>query len=138
MLKLLFICLVSLLPSVRAVFSPDTKRELVEALEACIGTCTAKKFAKLGSSNFDFHYCNDDEEGDGSSPWSTGSGLCPAFSALSDGKGGTNGAIGEWDVSKITNMYALFRSAFKFNQDISNWNVRFLFSFFFLTSIFLF
>ena len=52
-LKLLFICLVSLLPSVRAVFSPDTKRELVEALEACIGTCTAKKFAKLGSSNFD-------------------------------------------------------------------------------------
>jgi len=127
MLKLLFICLVSLLPSVRAVFSPDTKKQLVEALEVCIGACTAKKFTILGSSNFDFHFCDDGRE---TTPWSKGTGLCPAFSALSDGKGGTNGAIGEWDVSKITNMYSLFYSAFKFNQDIGNWNVRFFFFFF--------
>ena len=132
MLKLLFVCLVSLLPSVRAVFSPDTKRQLVEALQACIGKCTKKTFTILGSSNFDFFYCFDDRE---TTPWSTGSGLCPVFSALPDGKGGTNGAIGEWDVSKITNMYSLLYGAFKFNQDISNWNVRF---FFFIRLFFLF
>ena len=124
MLKLLFVCLVSLLPSVRAVFSPDTKRQLVEALQECIGACTANQFSKLGSTDFDFHYCHQDPVGQ---PWSTGSGVCPIFSASPDGKGGTNGAIGEWDVSKITNMYSLLYGAFKFNQDISNWNVRFFF-----------
>ena len=124
MLKLLFICLVSLLPSVRAVFSPDTKRQLVEALQACIGQCKYNRFSLVGSNNFDFHFCNADIAGD---DWSKGNGLCPAFSALPDGKGGTNGAIGEWDVSKITNMYSLLYGAFKFNQDISNWNVRFFF-----------
>ena len=33
------------------------------------------------------------------------------------------GAIGDWEVSQITNMNGLFSGASEFNQDISNWDV---------------
>jgi surface protein len=31
--------------------------------------------------------------------------------------------VRSWDVSKVTNMYAMFNKAASFNQDLSNWNV---------------
>jgi len=34
-----------------------------------------------------------------------------------------NGAIGNWDVSRVKNMYSMFAFAFEFNQDLSNWRV---------------
>ena len=34
-----------------------------------------------------------------------------------------NQDIGGWDVSSVTNMYAMFYEAGNFNQDISSWNV---------------
>jgi surface protein len=34
-----------------------------------------------------------------------------------------NQDIGNWDVSKVEDMYRMFYSAKKFNQDIGNWNV---------------
>jgi surface protein len=34
-----------------------------------------------------------------------------------------NQFIGNWDVSKVTNMQEMFRSSYAFNQDISSWNV---------------
>ena len=34
-----------------------------------------------------------------------------------------NEPIGNWDVSNVTNMYSMFNGASKFNQDISRWNV---------------
>ena len=30
--------------------------------------------------------------------------------------------IGTWDTSQVTNMYRMFRSAYKFNQPIGNWD----------------
>ena len=34
-----------------------------------------------------------------------------------------NQSIGQWDVSKVTNMEAMFLGATDFNQDISEWDV---------------
>ncbi|MED5474416.1 MAG: BspA family leucine-rich repeat surface protein, partial [Candidatus Neomarinimicrobiota bacterium] len=34
-----------------------------------------------------------------------------------------NGDISSWDVSSVTNMYSMFRSADAFNQDLSSWDV---------------
>jgi hypothetical protein len=34
-----------------------------------------------------------------------------------------NQPIGSWNVSKVTNMSEMFRSAFSFNQNIGSWNV---------------
>ena len=34
-----------------------------------------------------------------------------------------NQDIGQWDVSKVTNMSLMFRGATAFNQDLSNWMV---------------
>ena len=34
-----------------------------------------------------------------------------------------NQAIGDWDVSSVTDMGLMFRVAIAFNQDIGNWDV---------------
>jgi surface protein len=34
-----------------------------------------------------------------------------------------NANIGSWNVSSVTNMEGVFRSALAFNQDIGSWNV---------------
>merc|ERR1712032_1717413 len=34
-----------------------------------------------------------------------------------------NGDVSKWDVSKVTNMISMFRSASSFNGDISKWDV---------------
>ena len=39
------------------------------------------------------------------------------------GRQAFNGDISEWDVSKVTNMFRMFRGATSFNGDISDWNV---------------
>ena len=36
---------------------------------------------------------------------------------------GTNGPIGDWDVSRVTDMYLLFMNAKRFEGDISKWDV---------------
>ena len=36
---------------------------------------------------------------------------------------GFNQPIGSWDVSNVTNMQQMFRSAVLFNQPLSNWDV---------------
>ena len=79
-----------------AVCTPLDKNDLEDARDACL-----------------------DETSDGS---------CPTFSSASNsvgcgGNGGVNGVIGDWNVGKVTNMYALFQETNAFNGDISNWNV---------------
>ena len=44
-------------------------------------------------------------------------------SARGDGYGGLNGSIGEWNVSRITDMSRMFAGAESFNDDILKWNV---------------
>jgi surface protein len=44
------------------------------------------------------------------------------MSNLFDGKSGFNQDISKWDVSNVTNMFAMFRNT-NFNQDISEWDV---------------
>ena len=39
-----------------------------------------------------------------------------------NGCGTYNGPIGEWDVSKVTDMTIIFGSKLSFNQDISPWD----------------
>ena len=40
-----------------------------------------------------------------------------------DRPGGQHGAIGEWDVSSVNDMSAIFGDALVFNDDISKWDV---------------
>ena len=42
---------------------------------------------------------------------------------MGDCSGEKNGPIGEWDVSRVTDMNTLFSDAKGFNHDISNWDV---------------
>ena len=51
-----------------------------------------------------------------------------AYSMFNDihstnGIGLHNGDISNWDVSKVTDMRNMFRSAEKFNQALNNWDV---------------
>jgi surface protein len=34
-----------------------------------------------------------------------------------------NQAIGDWNVSNVTNMKGMFSKALEFNQPITNWNI---------------
>jgi surface protein len=34
-----------------------------------------------------------------------------------------NQAIGDWNVSNVTNMKGMFSKALEFNQSITNWNI---------------
>ena len=48
---------------------------------------------------------------------------CLQVSSVGDCSGGQNGPIGEWDVSRVTDMKTMFSDAKGFNHDISNWDV---------------
>ncbi len=54
--------------------------------------------------------------GQGSEPWRRSSGRCPTHAD-------TNGGMSTWDVSRVTDLTAVFRDAAGFNADISRWNV---------------
>ena len=45
------------------------------------------------------------------------------FQDLLRGSNVNDSDISSWDVSRVTNMYRMFRQATSFNQDIGNWNV---------------
>ena len=87
--------LLSLAAPAAAVFAPQTNDQLKTAVDLCL---------------------TEDSSGD-----------CPilAGTPVPDGQGeGNYGAIGDWDVSKITSLNELFKGASSFNQDISSWKVR--------------
>ena len=131
---------------VHAIFSPNTKKELVLQIQLCMNlesgipahlalqtlACETPTFYAEGSGNFNFISCKD-KHSTGPTAWTTSTGACPQIEFLPDGHGGTMGAMGQWDVSKIENMYGLFKNAESFNADISEWQVRnyFLFIFFY-------
>merc|ERR1711860_317750 len=48
---------------------------------------------------------------------------CIGFSSEGDCSTGPHGPIGEWDVSRVTDMNAMFNGAESFNQDLSKWDV---------------
>ena len=45
------------------------------------------------------------------------------MSAVGDCSKGVHGPIGEWDVSRVTDMHGIFSGAKSFNQDLSKWDV---------------
>ena len=52
----------------------------------------------------------------------TPDGSCPNFAISNDATGNPYGAIGDWDVSAVTEMFSVFSSKSDFNQDLSKWN----------------
>ena len=48
---------------------------------------------------------------------------CLKLSPSGDCFDGPHGPIGEWDVSRVTDMNRMFLGAKNFNSDISNWDV---------------
>ena len=56
----------------------------------------------------------------------TGDGSCPKFAARSNSNGcgadsGVNGVIGNWDISRVKSLDAMFRDKSDFNADLTNW-----------------
>ena len=135
----LLLFLLCCLDFVHAIFSPNTKKELVLQIQLCMNlesgipahlalqtlACETPTFYAEGSGNFNFISCDDRSDSTiGPTAWTNGTGACP---------GSPMGAMSQWDVSKIENMYGLFKNAESFNADISEWQVRncFLFLFFY-------
>ena len=141
--RLLF--LLFCLDFINAIFSPNNKKELVWQIQWCmnleggtpfnlahlIPACEEPTFYVRGSSNFNFISCND-KHSIKPTKWTSSTGACPQLETIPDGHGGTMGAMGQWDVSKIDNMYGLFKNAESFNADISEWQVRNYFRLFFI------
>jgi len=137
LLLFLLCCLVF----VHAIFSPNNKEELVMQINLCMISesgisanmaCETPTFYVEGSVNFNFISCDDRSDSTiGPTAWTNGTGVCPQIEMFPDGHGGTMGAMGQWDVSKIENMYGLFKNAESFNANISEWQVRNYFLFFF-------
>ena len=45
------------------------------------------------------------------------------MSSVGECSAGTHGPIGEWDVSRVTDMESMFSGASSFNSDVSKWDV---------------
>ena len=74
-----------------------------------------------------------DETRDLSDPQTTlklngGTGICPKFSAASNGancgNGGVNGVMGDWDITRVIILSRLFENKKKFIADISKWDTK--------------
>ena len=77
-----------------AVCTPQNKADLILARDGCLG-----------------------ETGDGS---------CPKFAARSNSNGcgadsGVNGVIGNWDISRVTDLSSMFSGKSEFNANLTNW-----------------
>ena len=48
---------------------------------------------------------------------------CLSHSSVGDCSAGPHGPIGEWDVSRVTDMTGIFYGLISFNQDLSKWDV---------------
>jgi surface protein len=57
-----------------------------------------------------------------------GTGICPTFSAASNGAGcgdgGVNGVMGDWDITRVTILSNLFENKKNFRADISKWDTK--------------
>ena len=83
----------TMLIGTQAVFAPADRGKLRTAINACINE-----------------------------PGTGGDGSCPNFAISNDDTGNPYGAIGDWDVSAVTEMFSVFSSKSDFNQDLSKWN----------------
>ena len=100
-----------LVSGVHGVFTPANKAEL----KAAVGTCTSG-YTYEGANAIEVYTCT------GGCLGETANGTCPIFAA-SNANGYPYGNISSWDVSKVTNMQAMFALADAFDQDLSSWNV---------------
>ncbi len=98
------------LTGTQAAFAPaDTA-----ALKAAVGTCSDGYDFNSATGRFNI-ICT------GGCLGETPDGSCPLFAASNDATGNPHGVIGEWDVSRVTDMSNMFASS-AFNGDISEWN----------------
>ena len=85
---------------VEAVCRPSTKLNLIAAVQACLEETRS----------------------------SGGTGICPIFSAASNGvgcnSGGVNGVMGDWDITRVTILSNLFENKKNFRADISKWDTK--------------
>ena len=90
----LIIFFVTCFRHVIAVCTPQNKADLILARDGCLG-----------------------ETADGS---------CPKFAARSNSNGcgadsGVNGVIGNWDISRVTDLSSMFSGKSEFNANLTNW-----------------
>merc|ERR1719174_964023 len=88
-------------------FSPNSKKELKVAVNACI------KLSPVGDCSNSPHGPIGDWDVSAITDMSGMFQLAPAF----------NQDLSKWDVSAVTNMWGMFWSASVFNQDLSAWDV---------------
>ena len=84
----------SLAAPAAAVFTPTDRKELKDAVDKCLLEKSSGDCPMLANTNV------------------------PSRQGYA-----TYGAIGEWDVSQVTNMWGIFKDKTDFNQDISSWDV---------------
>jgi len=99
---MIYLLLLIGLTETQAVFAPENS----QALKDAVGSCTPDP----GGT-----FCT------GGCLGETPDGSCPTFAASNDATGNPYGVIGEWDVSRVTDMITLFRDS-PFNADLSKWN----------------
>ena len=97
-----------IMPETQAVFVAADHKHLKDA----VGTC------RPVYSNGEYTYlcyggCLGETPDDGS---------CPTFATSNDDTGNPYGVMGDWDVSHVMSMEAMFKDATAFNGDISKWN----------------
>ena len=83
-----------MITTAHAVFKPADRAALKSAVDSCISESSTGDCTTLAGNN-----------------------------VLSGQGSGTYGAIGDWDVSLVTDMSSMFENAYGFNQDLSDWDV---------------